>query len=108
MGLFEKMIESWSAFFRGVVLISSILFALYLFITQAVDRLHPSAVSISTDGGLSLKFDGAGTYKTILVHPRGWQSSGIKVRAGDEIVIDAGGSINIAMGRMIQSLLSFT
>lgn len=104
MGLLEKMIESWPAFFRGIALLSSILFVFYLFAVQVVDRLHPSAVSISTDEGLSLKFDGAGTYKTILIHPRGWQSSGIKVKSGDELIIDAGGSINIAMGRMVQSL----
>lgn len=104
MGLLEKMIESWSAFFRGIALFSSILFILYLFAIQVVNRLHPSAVSISTNDGLSIKFDGAGTYKTILIHPRGWQSSGIKVMKGDELIIDAGGSINIAMGRMVLSL----
>lgn len=105
MGLFEKMIESWSAFIRGVALISFLLGALYLFVTQAIDRIHPSAVSISTDDGLALKFDGSGIYKTILVHPRGWQPTNIKVKSGDELVIDASGGINIAMGRMINSLV---
>lgn len=105
MRFLEKMIEGWSAMLRGVICISILLVILYFFITQVISHLHPSAVSISTAGGISLKFEGSGTLKGILVHPRGWQSSGIRVKRGDELTVDAGGSINIAMGRMVQSLL---
>lgn len=104
MAFFEKALESWQSMTKALVFFTASLLILTIFILIISENLNLDEVSVSSADGITLSFGSSETLNSILVHPRGWQSSGIRVKKGEELRTEASGSINIAMGRMVKSL----
>ena len=45
-----------------------------------------------------------GTKHLLFVHPRGWQATGVAVKSGDQLRFVAGGSVNIALAGLLESV----
>ncbi len=104
MSVIEKMLDSWTALFKGILIFIFILSSLYFFLVNLFNNVGFNSISVSTQDGISINFDKLTNYRSVIVQPRSWQATDIRVNAGDEITLDAYGGINIAMGRMVKSL----
>lgn len=104
MSFLEKATEDWKSIFRSTVFLSLLFGLFFLFVWALVSHVNPSSVSVSSGNGIAIEFGGSETLSAQLVHPRGWNPTRVRVNEGEEIIIDASGSIHIAMGRMINGL----
>lgn len=104
MSYLEKSTENIPSMIRSLIFVALIALILYTFIYNINKHVNPNSVSISASDGISVTFGDSQTLSSLLIHPRGWQSTGIHVKEGDILNIDASGSIHIAMGRMVTSL----
>lgn len=68
----------------------------------------PAGLQVQTnDKGTSVTFKSENkqvSFDTVLVHPLGWVGTTFEVKKGDSVTLTVSGRVNVAMGRMIDSL----
>ena len=106
LGTLKNAISSWGNLIRSIIFVVSLFAAAVFSIYIIINHLSPTGFRITTEEGTSIEFVSSQEnvrYYTLLVHPRGWIDSRIRVKEGDKLTITASGSINLALGGLIES-----
>lgn len=103
----DGVLSSWMKLLRFCAAVLAIAVAtgagIRLFVWATANlNLEPEEVEFSGSPRVVFKRIVDGKQEVVLVvDPQGWQSSGIDVKAGDDIVIRAGGRINISLSGLL-------
>lgn len=103
-----SVLSSWRHLSRCIILvafIALIIFGLiHYLVTKTLYLVASRNVSVQMSNGQKLEVGGPIRLLSFMVEPRGWSKYAIPVKKGDHVEINASGSVNIAMGRMIEAL----
>jgi len=110
---FASAISSSEKLRRSLILILSLVgvIAVILIILGVVlfKYIGFSDVQLSiSPTGTTINIGRKGTLNSFLLHPRGWIDPQINVTEGERIIVDASGSINVAMGHLTCGVWLFT
>jgi hypothetical protein len=109
LGVVNKATSTWGHMFRALALAVGFLAVLFvgigILVHNILGQIGPTGLSMNTAGGLAIKVGKTGTLETYLIDPHRWNSTGARVRKGDSVTIESNGSVNVALGRMIKTLL---
>jgi len=80
------------------------LYTLLLFFVAigTIEYADVSSVRFGTDdNAMAIELGGGSRLYSYFVHPRDWQDTGIPVKKGDKITVQAEGSVNVSIGRLV-------
>jgi len=107
--LVDTLLSDWAKFFRFLFLATAII-ASILLLAWAVPKAlglklrGAQEFQISTGGFLLRSASGDRVDYVVIVHPQGWEDSGIALRRGDRVKFHAGGSVNIDLEGIVSKV----
>jgi len=101
---FSSAISSWQNLIRSIIFLICCAVGIAFIVEKTINGLKANNLKITTSTGSTIEVGQNTKLQTFIVHPRGWNKTGLYLNKGDKLNISATGSVNLAMGRMMEAL----
>ncbi|MCI5168603.1 MAG: hypothetical protein D3903_21545 [Candidatus Electrothrix sp. GM3_4] len=99
-------VSSWKATLRLIIIITFFLLMLAALVFSLVSLIYQTGAAVSISG-TTISIGSEERLDSALVDATNWTDTNINIKEGDKLTFNATGSVNVALGHMIQALDTF-